>query len=56
MESGDSSLWPQQDESQSRLGLSLGLLNGRNLRKGNKVLLVLMGFHIREVPVVGLHI
>lgn len=30
---------------QSRLGLSLGLLNGMNLEKGEKVLLVLMRFH-----------
>lgn len=48
MELGDSSLWPQQDASQFRLGLSLGLLNGMNLEKGKTVLLVLMKFHSRD--------
>ena len=48
MELEDSLLWPQQDASQSRLGLSLGLLNGMNLEKGKKVLLVLMRFHSRD--------
>ena len=48
MELGDSSLWPQQDASQSRLGLSLGLPNGMNLEKGKKVLFVLMRFYSRD--------
>lgn len=54
MEPGDS-LWPQQDTSLSRLGLSVGLLNGMNLEKGNKVL-VPMSLHIRDIYVMGLHI
>ena len=41
MELGDSSLWPQQEASQSRLGLSLGLPNGMNLEKGKKFYLFL---------------
>lgn len=44
MELGDSSLWAQQDASQSRLGLSLGLLNGMNLEKGKKFYLFLRDF------------